>query len=226
MDRLGIDPALINVVALSHPHSDHLGGMHNKLARQAILFEHDDRLAGKPHFSTVPLKVAGGTSRVVESPQVLAPGVATTGPLPVQLLLGYTLEQSLVVNVKGLGLVVIVGCGHPGLRHIVESAERAFKVPVYGIIGGLHYPVTQDRRAKGWFKPQKLFGNPNPPWQPISKKTVLRAIRYLKEKNVRLVSLSAHDSCDWAISTFAENFGDAYFPLKVGREINWSRCPR
>ena len=218
MERLGVDPNDIDLVVISHPHSDHLGGKANKLAQRAVLREHDDPLAGKPHFSTVPLRITGGMSRVVDAPRFLAPGIATTGPFPVQLLLGYTLEQSLVVKVKGAGLVIIIGCGHPGLQTIIESTERAFGGPVYGVIGGLHYPVTQDRRATGWFKPQKVFGNPNPPWQPISRSTVRRAIRFLEERNVRLVSVSPHDSCDWTLAAFADAFGDGYQPLEVGRE--------
>lgn len=219
MERLGVAPAEIDQVVISHPHSDHLGGKQNKLARQAILREDDDPLAGKPHISTVPLRVTHGTSRVVTKPELLAKGVATTGPLPVQLLSGYTLEQSLVIKVKNAGIVIVIGCGHPGLQRIVESAERVFGGPVFGVIGGLHYPVTQDRRATGWFKPQKVYGNPNPPWRPISRRSVRGAVRFLKDRDVRLVSVSPHDSCDWSLATFAQAFGKGYQPLKVGHEI-------
>ncbi len=54
----------------------------------------------------------------------LAPGVVTTAPLPATVpLLGYTLEQALVVRVDGRGLVLGIGCGHPGMAAFVERAE-------------------------------------------------------------------------------------------------------
>jgi 7,8-dihydropterin-6-yl-methyl-4-(beta-D-ribofuranosyl)aminobenzene 5'-phosphate synthase len=218
--RLGVDVADIDFVVISHPHLDHLGGLQNQMAHKAIVRDQNDPLAGKPVYSTVPLKVTDGASTIVEGPRLLAPGVGTTGPLPVELfILGYTLEQALVVNVAGKGLVVIVGCGHPGIEAIIERAEQVFQTPVYGVIGGLPYPVTDDRAKIGPIKGQKLFGCPNPPWRPIDRKTVHRAIAYLKSKGVQLVSISAHDSCDWSLQAFAAAFGEQYRPLRVGEEI-------
>ena len=219
MRRLGVSASDLDMIVISHPHSDHLGGMRNKKERRLRLGDETDALRGKPVYTTMALHVPGGSSTVVRSPQRLAPGIATTGPLPVQLLLGYTLEQALVVNVRGAGLVVVIGCGHPGLERILNAAEGAFGLPVCGVVGGLHYPVTQDRRGRGWKKPQKWFGNPNPPWKPITRETVRGAIRLLESRPLRLVSVSAHDSCDWALAEFAEAFGDRYQPLRVGREL-------
>lgn len=150
----------------------------------------------------------------------------TADPLPVQLLSGYTLEQALVVNVAGAGLVLIVGCGHPGLARMVTFTEQVFKAPLFGLIGGLHFPVTQDRRATGRFKPQKFFGNPNPPWRPITRGSVRRAIRFLQSRAPRLIAVSPHDSCDWTLAAFAAAFGDACQPLQVGHALQITPEPR
>ncbi len=211
MQRLGIDPGKVDFIVNSHPHMDHLSGSQwQSLAR---------RLAGKALYATVPLDKPGFDNRVVERPQALAPGVGTTGPLPVQLFtFGYTLEQSLVVNVVGKGLVVIIGCGHPGVERILQRASQVFKQPIYGVIGGLHLLVAGDR--SGMRLPmQKLLGSAEPPWQPAGEKAVFQAIDIMKSYGVKLVSLSAHDSCDWTLKTFADGFGDAYRPLRVGDEI-------
>jgi 7,8-dihydropterin-6-yl-methyl-4-(beta-D-ribofuranosyl)aminobenzene 5'-phosphate synthase len=232
MARLDVGPADVDFIIISHPHLDHMGGMRNQFANRAIVREEDDPLAGKPVYSTVSLEVTDGTSTVVDEPRVLAPGVITTGALPVQLFgmglfgKGYTLEQSLVVNVEGKGPVVIVGCGHPGVEAIVERTEQVLQTPVYGVIGGLHFPVTDDRSKIGPLRMQRLLGDPNPPWNRINKETLRRAVAYLKGKEVKLVSLSPHDSCDWSLHTFAEEFGDAYHPLRVGEEITVSTVER
>lgn len=219
MRRIGVTSDDIDYVVISHPHSDHLGGMRNKLQAKAAIAEKDDPIADMTVYSTVPLQVVSGRNTVIEKPCEISPGVGTTGPLPAPLLLGYTLEQSLVFNVRGKGPVVVIGCGHPGLEHIIEQAEWLAGEPLYGIIGGLHYPVTEDRRRKGLLKPQKLFGNPNPPWRPITKKLVRDAIELLKGKDLQIVSLSPHDSCDWALSHFEAAFGSNYRRLLVGEQI-------
>ncbi len=211
MTRLGLDLRKIDLVVNSHPHQDHLG------SRNPTFIQ---RLAGKPIYSTVPLEMPSLANQVVDAPQVLAPGVATTGPLPVQLFfLGYTLEQALVVNVEGKGLVLLIGCGHPGVEALVERAAQVFQKPIYGVIGGLHYPIMGDRVQIGPIPIQRLLGSANPPWLPPHEDTVYQAIDYLKRRQVSLVSLSAHDSCDWSLGTFSDAFGDSYLPLHVGQDI-------
>src|SRR5690349_10749836 len=141
---------------------------------------------------------------VVTKPRTLALSVATTGPLPVELfILGYTLEQALVVHVQGKGLVLIIGCGHPGVEALVTRAEQVFQRPIYGVIGGLHLPVTDDRARLGPLMPQQLLGAPNPPWRPIGHADLQRAVTYLQGKRIELVAVSAHDSCDASLRAFA-----------------------
>ncbi len=211
MQRLGIDPASIDFIVNSHPHVDHLSGLKwQKVTGQ---------LAGKNFYSTVQLERPGLNNRIVMQPQVLAPGVGTTGPLPVQLfLLGYTLEQSLVIHVAGKGLIVIVGCGHPGIERILEQASQIFQQPIYGVIGGLHLLISGDRSGMR-FPVQKWLGSSEPPWKPAGERTVFQAIEKMKAHGIKLVSLSAHDSCEWTLETFRQSFGENYRPLRVGEEI-------
>jgi 7,8-dihydropterin-6-yl-methyl-4-(beta-D-ribofuranosyl)aminobenzene 5'-phosphate synthase len=220
MEQLGIDPADIDCVVLSHPHGDHVGGFKNQFAHRAIVRLEDDPFAGKPVYATVPLKLTHGMSEVVREPRILAPGIATLGPLPRALfLMGYVQEQALAINVQGKGLVVLVGCGHPGIEALIERAEQLFDLPIYGVIGGLHFPATSDRAHIGPIKFQKLLGSPNPPWRSIGKDAVYRAPAFLKAKGVHFVAPSAHDSCDWSLHAFEKAFGDEYHPLKVGERL-------
>jgi 7,8-dihydropterin-6-yl-methyl-4-(beta-D-ribofuranosyl)aminobenzene 5'-phosphate synthase len=221
MARLGVDPGEIDFVVLSHPHGDHIGGFKNQFTRRAIVQQEHDPLDGKPVYATIPLRLTQGRSTVVQAPRVLAPGVATTGPLPRALfMMGYVQEQALAIHVQGKGLVLVVGCGHPGVEALVERAEQVFAASVYGVIGGLHFPVTDDRAHIGPFRMQQLLGSPNPPWQPIDKQAVSRTIGYLKEKGIHFVAPSAHDTCDWSLHAFEEAFGNEYHAVKVGERLS------
>ncbi|MBN2080116.1 MAG: hypothetical protein JW838_14200 [Spirochaetes bacterium] len=51
------------------------------------------------------------------------------------------------------------------------------------------------------------------------KKDVHEAIRAIRDAGTRLVSLSAHDSSDWAIEEFRKAFGSACVDLLVGSPI-------
>jgi hypothetical protein len=48
---------------------------------------------------------------------------------------------------------------------------------------------------------------------------VAAGIEALKQRNLQLVALSAHDSCDWTLGAFKESFGPAYREVLVGQEI-------
>jgi 7,8-dihydropterin-6-yl-methyl-4-(beta-D-ribofuranosyl)aminobenzene 5'-phosphate synthase len=140
---------------------------------------------------------------VVEGPRSIAPGVASLGPIPRQLFFfGWTPEQSLAVNVEGKGIVLITGCGHSTIQRIVERAEMLFDEPIYGIVGGLHYPVTTPRGGGFRLPIQRLIGTGKWPWDPINREDVEAGIACLQHRHPQLVALSPHDSCAWSIQTF------------------------
>ena len=134
-------------------------------------------------------------------------------------VLGYTLENSLAVNVEGKGIVLIIGCGHQTIERIIERTQALFDEPIYGIIGGLHFPVGTGRIMIGPINIQNLFGNHRMPWQGINEEDVEGAIRAIKRVNPQFVSLSPHDSSDWSIEQFRNAFQDKYHDLKVGTEM-------
>ena len=48
-------------------------------------------------------------------------------------------DQGIICNVKGLGLVVVSSCSHPGVVNILQNAQRITGVTkVHAFIGGLH----------------------------------------------------------------------------------------
>jgi len=220
MESLGVVLSELDMVVISHNHLDHVGGMGHQQEKSFGLSGQPVDLKLLPAYVPVPLSHPTAQVTVTEKPQALAPGIATIGTIPRQLFfLGWTPEQSLAVNVAGKGIVLIVGCGHSTLQRIVDRAETLFDAPIYGMVGGLHYPATASREKKLGLPVQSIFGTGKWPWKPINREDVRVAIDYLKERNPQLVSLSAHDSCDWSIEAFRSAFGEAYQDLIVGEEI-------
>ena len=229
MSKLGISFDQIDTIIISHPHADHVGGDINQLKRQFSPSKGHVDLSGKKIFLPPGMSHPDFNTMQVQRPVKIARGIISTGPIySSQFILGNTLfpmgitpEQALVVDIKGHGVVIIVGCGHQGLERILKLVDHLFDKPVYGIVGGLHYPVTESRMTAfgGRLEVQKYFGTGKLPWSPITKQEVLNHISMLRKYRPKLVSLSAHDSCDWSINAFREAFGPDYKDLKVGKSI-------
>ncbi len=120
MQKLGINPKEIHEIFISHPHFDHVGGL------SAFLNVNNEvKVWIPPSFPGVK-----NVREVieVENPRELYEGIYSTGELE-------GIEQSLCIETKK-GIVVIVGCSHPRMTHILQVASQFGKV--YGIIGGLH----------------------------------------------------------------------------------------
>ena len=225
MKQLGISMDDFDTIVISHNHCDHVGGTKWEKRKSFSLTTHQVNLEGKVVYTTIPMTYPGLNPICTEAPTVIATGVATIGVIPNQdFFLGWILEQALAVNVGGKGIVVIMGCGHQTLSKIIKRAEALFEEPIYGVIGGLHYPVTDSREKMMGIKIQKYAGTCRLPWKPITMGNVQKSIGYLKKLNPGVVGLSAHDSCDASVAAFRNAFPNAYRDIKVGEEITIAGC--
>jgi len=130
-----------------------------------------------------------------KNPTIIGKGVATIGTISNGMFFigkkGLEHEQALAVNVEGKGIVLIVGCGHQTLPKILARTEMLFDAPLYGIIGGLHYPVEGGPISIMGMSPYKHSGTGKVPWRHISREEVKENIELLKKRNPRIAPIKA-----------------------------------
>jgi 7,8-dihydropterin-6-yl-methyl-4-(beta-D-ribofuranosyl)aminobenzene 5'-phosphate synthase len=200
-----------------HLHLDHVGGVEEMNSGRFSLSAGPVELPPIPAY--VPTRMTHPRARVevVTAPRKLGAGLASTGPLTRAIwLMGPVAEQALLVNVKGKGVVMIVGCGHPTLPRLVARAQAVTGLPLYGVIGGLHFPVTGSRVGKGG---QNIIGNGKLPWQRITREETRRAAALLAGLGLGVVGVSGHDICDWSLEVFNTALAGRCRTLRVGEEI-------
>ncbi|MDO8122810.1 MAG: MBL fold metallo-hydrolase [Candidatus Hermodarchaeota archaeon] len=222
MKELGIEVDSIDSIVISHHHGDHSGGGKWVEKKTFSLSGTQGDLRGKRVFTPVPLKYPGITPLHTKDPTVVGRGVATIGCISNAMFLvssGIEYEQALAVNVENKGIVVIVGCGHQTLPKILERTEALFDEPIYGIIGGLHYPVEGGPIDIAGMSPYKYFGTGKVPWEQITRGELTDNIDLLKQRKPKVVALSPHDSSPLSLEAFRQAFPNAYRDLKVGEEI-------
>lgn len=221
MEKLGLSIKDFDTVFISHNHLDHVGGIKNQKKKTFSLGKEDIDLGDKRIFSPIPMSYQGKNTNCNPKPFILDTGVMSIGTISnFDFFMGRIDEQAIAVNLEGKGIVIIVGCGHQGLKRIIERTESLFNEPIYGIVGGLHYPVTDSRIKIAGLKMQKFLGTCREPWNPYTKKDVEENINFLKERNPKLVAVSAHDSCDASLDAFRLAFQVEYKDIVVGETIN------
>jgi 7,8-dihydropterin-6-yl-methyl-4-(beta-D-ribofuranosyl)aminobenzene 5'-phosphate synthase len=150
MRRLEVDPTTIEAIVLSHGHYDHTAGMHGLIEalglphlpvylhpeawnrRRVVIDGRDPR--EMPTTSRRALEDAGFDIIEQGFPGHEALRGATWQPDPFILD-----DQALVLNLRGMGLVVVTGCGHAGVVNILRHVTRLTDTDqVHALIGGFH----------------------------------------------------------------------------------------
>ena len=133
------------------------------------LFE--PKLSPMPHLRSIgaPFRVSGlesvgGVPLLTVDPVKIADGIATTGEVPriaaFETVKGFWTvqnkrfvddmmldDQSLVIDIKGKGLVVVSGCAHSGIINTIKYAQKmAGNSRVYAVLGGFHLNSADAKR--------------------------------------------------------------------------------
>jgi 7,8-dihydropterin-6-yl-methyl-4-(beta-D-ribofuranosyl)aminobenzene 5'-phosphate synthase len=170
MKAKGVDLKTLDFVVLSHRHSDHMAGLNYVLSVNPTVkiyapkegfgifgsslpssfYRKDENLPPEMRYygGTPPQIMKFGAAwqranfELIDKPTEIAPGItliALVSDAPGTMELK---ELSLAVNTSE-GIVLVVGCSHPGIERIVEAAA-AINPKIHLIAGGFHLVVASD----------------------------------------------------------------------------------
>ena len=131
MKALGVDPARIDDIVVSHKHMDHTGGldtlMEMRIGKNLCLVKSITfGLRGK-------LADYGATLTEIDDPVVIAKGALSTG-----LMKRVAISEQGLIILTTRGVILIVGCSHPGIVEMVDRARRLTGMEILLVIGGFH----------------------------------------------------------------------------------------
>ncbi len=166
----GVDLSKLDFVIMSHRHGDHMGGMSyllsvnpkvkiyapkenfgvygfdlpSKFYRKAESLPAEQRYydGAPPEVMQFGSAWPGANFQLIDKTTEVAPGIhliALVSDKPTTLELK---ELSLAIDTPD-GIVLVVGCAHPGIDKIVEAATTINK-RIHFIAGGFHLVVAQD----------------------------------------------------------------------------------
>jgi 7,8-dihydropterin-6-yl-methyl-4-(beta-D-ribofuranosyl)aminobenzene 5'-phosphate synthase len=134
MEKLAIEPANVDVVVLSHIHRDHTGGLDSFLEKNPNVTVYLPSVFPKK-FKDNARNHGARIIEVKESEQICE-NVYSTGQLGRLIK-----EQSLIIRTDK-GLVVIIGCAHPGIVNIINTVKDLMDDDIFLVMGN----QRQDRK--------------------------------------------------------------------------------
>jgi 7,8-dihydropterin-6-yl-methyl-4-(beta-D-ribofuranosyl)aminobenzene 5'-phosphate synthase len=200
MKTAGVSMQDLNALFITNDHGDHVGGTGWWQQKSFSFGKEQPPLGDLKVYLPENLKYPGLIPVVVTSPQVIAPGIISTGAIefknvfPMSWMRPTANEQSLAIKVDGYGVVLITGSGYPGIQQIIVNAETAMGESVVAIIGGFHY-------------------------QKSTQTKIQDDLTVMRKHSLKLLAVSPHDTDQTVLDILAKQFPDAYQLVIVGKAI-------
>ena len=141
MRALEVDPQQVELVVLSHIHSDHTGGLQGFLDRNAQVTVWAP--ASFPQRFERAVARQGADVVRVHEPQSICDGVYSSGEMGRSIV-----EQALILDTEE-GVVVVTGCAHPGVADMVARAHEIVEGELLLVVGGFHLGSASRQRIEG-----------------------------------------------------------------------------
>ena len=146
INKLNVDPSLIEAVVISHDHWDHTGGLWGIIEQRPKI-----NVYGCPGFgSDFRRKISEFSSKYFESDNftLITTGIYSTGEI-IGIYKGNKIsEQSLIIKTEK-GFSVITGCAHPGIIEILERIKSQLSIKdFYAVFGGFHLKDHSTKEVK------------------------------------------------------------------------------
>ena len=126
----GKDPHDVDMIILSHNHSDHTGGITELLEAQTGIDVYVPQ--SFPDEFKKGIEVQGANLVLVSDAKKIRDNVWSTGEMGSEII-----EQSLVIQTPR-GLIIITGCAHPGIENIVAKTVEIKDEKILLVMGGFH----------------------------------------------------------------------------------------
>ena len=150
MEQMGLDPASVEMLFVSHPHWDHIGGLDSVIELAPHL-----EIVAPDSLSKLYLRDLRGAVRklsVIDGmPTKIGVNLYSTG------VMGEIGEQALVIDTEE-GLIVITGCAHPGIDMIVARAQEMLGKDILLLMGGFHLSESDNDAMEGLVVSLKSHG--------------------------------------------------------------------
>jgi 7,8-dihydropterin-6-yl-methyl-4-(beta-D-ribofuranosyl)aminobenzene 5'-phosphate synthase len=137
---LGVNPKDIDLVALSHAHADHTGGLSEILKENQEVSVYVP--ASFPGVFKKGVENSGAKVVSVEKSVEICNKVHLTGEM-----VGPANEQAVILDTSK-GLIVITGCAHPGIVGMIRRAKEVVNKNIYLVFGGFHLLDKSDAELK------------------------------------------------------------------------------
>ena len=184
--KLSLDLSSLDLAVISHEHGDHIRGLEyiSEVNKNLTIFVPAHMSESCKNW----IKSLGFKVIEVKDTTLISEGIAIVGEL-----YGPPYEQALAINVKNLGLIVLVGCSHPGVDKIVSKAEKELSQNPYAVIGGFHLSGASLNKIRD----------------------IVKALNETGLKRIYPVHCSGEDFRNFLRENYPEVYGDGKVGLKV-----------